>query len=270
MRLAAFLAFATLAWGVDPREMVRKSVDLDQSNWLRMKDYTWVARQATRHLDSDGKVKSVEGETWETVILFGKPYRRTLERNSVPLSADQKRKDQEKLDRTVAELERETPQQRENRLVAYQKERAKNREFLRELPDSFDFKMEGDAKIDGRDTWIISATPKPGYRAKLGDAKAFSKIEGRIWIDQAEYQWVRIEAKTIQTISWGLCFARLYPGASLVFEQTRVNDEIWLPKREFLKGSEKIVLLKSLIQEQEITWSNYRKFQVQSNIVSTR
>jgi hypothetical protein len=277
MRLGAFLAAAGVsanllcaASSTDPGEIVRKCVQLDQSNWLRMKDYTWVAQETTRHLDSSGSLKSTESETWETVILFGRPYRKTLERNNIPIAPEQKRKAQEKLDRTVAELERETPQQRETRIAAYQNERARDREFLLELPDAFDFHMEADAKVDGRDTWVIAASPKPGYRAKHGDAKAFSKMEGRIWIDKLENQWVRIEAKTFETIAWGWCLARMNPGASLVFEQTRVNDEIWLPKRELLSGSGKFVLLKKVSEEQEITWSNYRKFQVASNLVSTR
>jgi hypothetical protein len=277
MRLGAFLAAAGVsanllcaAGAADPREIVRKCVQLDQVNWLRMKDYTWVARETTRHLDSSGKLKSTDSETWETVILAGRPYRKMLQRNSVPITADEKRKEQEKLDKTVAEMERETPQQREIRIAAYQKERAKDREFLLEMPDAFDFHMEPDAQIDGRDTWVIAASPKPGYRAKHGDAKAFGKIEGRIWIDKLEFQWVRIEAKTFETISWGWCLARMNPGASLVFEQTRVNDEVWLPKREFLSGSGKFVLMKKVSEEQEVTWTNYRKFQVASGLVSTR
>jgi hypothetical protein len=277
MRLGAFLAAAGVsanllcaAGAADPREIVRKCVQLDQVNWLRMKDYTWVARETTRHLDSSGKLKSTDSETWETVILAGRPYRKMLQRNSVPIAADEKRKEQEKLDKTVAEMERETPQQREIRIAAYQKERAKDREFLLEMPDAFDFHMEPDAQIDGRDTWVIAASPKPGYRAKHGDAKAFGKIEGRIWIDKLEFQWVRIEAKTFETISWGWCLARMNPGASLVFEQTRVNDEVWLPKREFLSGSGKFVLMKKVSEEQEVTWTNYRKFQVASGLVSTR
>ena len=275
MRFPALLAVAafTAAYSTaaaDPREIVRKCVDLDQANWLRMKDYTWNARQITRHLDSAGKLKSTDSEGWETVILFGKPYRKMTERNGAPLPASDQRKEQEKIDRTVAELQRETPAQRATRLAAYQKERAKDRDFLRELPDAFNFKIEGEEKIDGRDTWIISASPNTAYQPKHGDAKAFRKIAGRIWIDKSEFQWVRIEAKTIDTISWGWCLARLNPGASLIFEQTRVNDEIWLPKREFVSGSGRLAVLKKLIEEQEITWSNYRKFQVQSNLVSTR
>src|SRR5580704_858354 len=127
---------------MDPREVVRKCVVLDQTDWLRMKDYAWVARETTRHLDSAGKLKSSDSETWETVILFGGPCRKTIERNNVPLAPEQRRKEQEKLDRTLADLERETPHQRESRVAAYQQERSKDRQFLREVPDAFDFRFE--------------------------------------------------------------------------------------------------------------------------------
>jgi len=263
-------AILSAAGPPDAREIVRKSVDLDQASWLRMKDYTWTAREITRHLDSAGKLKSVESERWETLILFGKPYRKTVERDGKPLPTGEQRKEQEKIDRAVAQLERETPAQRARRLAEDEKQRAKDREFLREVPEAFDFHLEGDAVIDGRETWVISAVPKPGYRPQHGDAKAFSKIQGRIWIDKSEYQWVRIEAKTIGTISWGWFLARLNPGASLIFEQSRVNDEIWLPKREFVSGSGRLAGLKKLREEQEVDWTNYRKFQVQSTLVSGR
>jgi hypothetical protein len=91
-----------------------------------------------------------------------------------------------------------------------------------------------------------------------------------VWIDKAEYQWVRIEAETIDTISVGLFLARLNPGAKLVFEQTRVNNEIWLPKREVVSGSGRLGLLKKLSLEDDLTWSNFRKFQVDSRIIATQ
>jgi hypothetical protein len=252
----------------DVREIVRKSVELDQANWLRMQDYTWVARNMERHLDSRGKTKSVETEAWETLILYGEPHRRIIERDGKPLSGSEQRKQQEKLDKAVAKLERETPDQRQRRLQELEKDRAKDREFLREIPDLYDFRLEGDAKVDGYDTWVISATPKANYRPTLRDAKPLLKIKGKLWIDKAEYQWVRLEAETTDTISFGLFLARLSPGAKLVFEQTRVNDEIWLPKREFTSGSGRLGLVMKVAMEQELTWSSYRKFQVESKVVS--
>jgi hypothetical protein len=44
---------------------------------------------------------------------------------------------------------------------------------------------------------------------------------------------------------------------------------VWLPKREVMSGSGRLGLLKKIALEQELTWNNYRKFQVESKIVST-
>jgi hypothetical protein len=254
----------------DAREILRKSVDLDQANWLRMKDYTWIGHRAERHLDSSGNVKSTDTRAWETVILYGEPHRRMLEHNGQPLPPDEQRKEQQKLDKSVAKLERETSGERRHRLSDYEKRRQKERDFLHEVPDLYDLRLEGEEKVDGHDVWVIAATPKAGYQPKHRDAKPLLKIKGKLWIDKAEYQWVRLEAETTDTISFGIFVARLNPGAKLVFEQTRVNDEVWLPKHEFVRGSGRLGLLKKIALEEEVTWSNYRKFQVDSKVVSVQ
>jgi hypothetical protein len=268
-RLMCMVAAVAIGlFGQDPREIVRKSVDLDQANWLRMKDYTWIAHDVERHIDSSGTVKSVDASSWETMILAGEPHRRMLERDGKPLSDVEQRKEQAKLDQAVLKMERETPEQKQRRLVAYEKQRQKEREFLREIPDLYEFRIEGQEKVDGHDAWVIAATPKPGYQPKHNDAKPLLRILGKLWIDKTEYQWVRLEAETTGTISYGLFLARLNPGAKLIFEQTRVNDEIWLPRREFMRGSGRLGLVKKVAMEEELTWSNYRKFQVESKVVS--
>ncbi len=266
--LLTVVCCAPALFSQDAREIVRKSVELDQANWLRMKDYTWMAHLSERRLDSAGRVQSEQNRTWETIVLYGEPHRRNLERDGKPLSADEQRKEQAKLDKAVDKLRGETSAQRQHRLADYDKKREKEREFLREIPDLYDFRIERDDQVDGHAAWVISATPKPHYQPRRSDAKPLLKIRGRIWIDKAEYQWVRLEAETTDTISYGLFLARLNPGAMLQFEQTRVNDEVWLPKREYVRGSGRLGLLKKIAMEQEVTWSNYRKFQVESKIVS--
>jgi hypothetical protein len=261
--LAALAAAASPPPQPDAGAIVRRSIELDQVNWQRMKDYTWVARDVERPLDSAGRAKSEQVNSWETLILYGEPYRRMLIRDGKPASAAEQRK----LDRYAAKLEHETPAERARRLEQFEKEREKDREFLREIPDLYDFRLEGDAVIDGRAVWVISGTPKPGYQPQRRDARPLLKIHGRIWIDKSEYQWVRLEAETTGTISYGIFLARLNPGARLVFEQTRVNEEVWLPKREWMRGMGRIGLLKKVAMEEEITWSHYRKFQAESKIV---
>jgi hypothetical protein len=264
------VAAAGLATGLaaeDAREIVRKLVELDQANWLRMKDYTWVARSTQRHFDSEGKVKSVERSAWETVMLDGEPYRRMLERNGQPLPPAEQKKQQDKLDKSVARLVRETPEEKRRRLADYEMRRRKEREFLLQIPDAYDFRVEGEAQVDGHDAWVIAGSPKAGYRPKDRDAKALPKIRGKIWVDKSSYQWVRLEAETTETIAFGLFLARLNPGARLVFEQTRVGGELWLPRRMYMKGAGRLGLIVKIAMDEEIVWSNYRRFQVDSKIV---
>jgi hypothetical protein len=91
-----------------------------------------------------------------------------------------------------------------------------------------------------------------------------------MWIDKTDYQWVKVEAQAIDNISFGLFLVRLNAGSRLLFEQTKVNNDIWLPRRLYLNGSGRIALLKRVARDDEITWTNYKKFQVESKIVATQ
>jgi len=258
------------AWAQDPHELVRRSIAQDQLDWVRLKDYTWQAHSVETHLDSHGKVVSTKRETWETLMLDGQPHRRTLERDGKPLSAEEQRSEQQKLDRETRRLSSETPAERQRRLGDAENRRRREFAFLSEIPEMFDLKFEGDSTVEGRSVWVVSGAPRPGVKAKSGDAKMLLKLRGRMWIDKATYQWARVEAETTDTISWGLFLARLNSGARMVFEQTEVNSELWVPKRLFLTGSGRVGLIKRLAQDEEIEWSNYKKFSVDSKMVTER
>lgn len=262
--LLASLSFALLAQ--DAREIVRKSVQLDQSNVRRARDYTWTGQRLERHLNDAGHLTLQKRDRWETIILYGEAYRKYIERNSKPLTPNELRKQQEKLDKAVARLHDETPDQKERRLADEQKSREKDREFLSEIPDLYHLRVEREDQIEGRPVWVISATPNLSYKPKTSDGKDLLKIKGTLWIDKAEYQWVRIEAETVGTLTWGFFLGRVAPGAKLIFEETRINDELWLPKRQVVSGTARIIG-KKISGDEEVTWSNYKKFSVESNIL---
>jgi hypothetical protein len=249
--------------------LARRSIAQDQMNWVRMKDYTWQASSIEKHLDSHGKVESTKRESWETVMLEGQPYRRTLERDGKPLSPEEQRSEQKKLDRETRRLSSESPTEKQKRQEEAEKRRRREFAFLSEIPELFDLRFEGDSVVDGRSVWVVSGVPRPGARAKSGDAKMLLKLRGRMWIDKATYQWARVEAETTETISWGLFLARLNAGSKMIFEQAEVGPELWVPKRLRLTGSGRIGLIKRLAQDQEIEWTNYKKFSVDSKIVNS-
>jgi len=260
--------FTTVGWAQDPAELVRKSIAQDQLDWVRMKDYTWQAHSTERHFDARGKVESTKQEKWETLILDGQPYRRMLERDGKPLSPQEQSEEQKRLDRETSRQSKESPEQKQKQMEDYEARRKRDFAFLAEIPDLFDLCLEGQTTIDGRPVWIVSGEPRPGAEAKSRDARMLLKVRGRMWIDQATHQWVKVEAETTGTISWGLFLARLDPGAKLVFEQTEISPGLWLPKRLYVSGGGRVALLKHLAEEQEIEWGNYKKFSVDSKIMT--
>ena len=252
----------------DPRELVRRSIAQDQLDWVRMQDYVWQAQSVERHFDSHGKVTSTKQEKWETLILDGDAHRRMLERDGKPLSPDEQRAEQKKLDEIADKLNSETPQEKQRRLEQNEKQRKREFAFLSEIPDLFDLRLDGESTIDGHPVWVVSGAPRPGAQAKSRDAKMLLKIRGRMWIDKTTYQWAKVEGETTGTISWGLFLARLNPGAKLTFEQSEIGPGLWLPKRLFLAGSGRVGLLKRLAEDDEIRWLNYKRFSVDSKIVA--
>jgi hypothetical protein len=269
-RAKIFLAFmaAASAWAQDPRELVRRSIAQDQLDWLRMKDYTWQAQSLDRHFDAHGKVQSTKQEKWETLILDGQAQRRMLERDGKPLSPQEQRTEQQRLDEASRKLSVETPAEKQHRLDEAEKRRKREFAFLSEIPDLYDLRLEGESTVNSRPVWVVSGAPRLDAQPKSRDAKMLLHMRGRMWIDKATNQWAKVEAQTTGTISWGLFLARLNPGASMIFEQTPVNEDLWLPKRLFLTGSGRVALLKRLAEDEEIQWSSYRKFSVDSKVLT--
>ena len=81
-------------------------------------------------------------------------------------------------------------------------------------------------------------------------------------------QLVKVEVEVIDTISMGLFLVRVAKGSRAAFEQTWVNDEVWLPRRVQAFASARLGLVKPLHIEHEINYSNYRELPAASLIIS--
>ncbi len=261
------LGFAALrAEPPDPLEIIRRSVENDRLNFERANDYSYVQHTEQREFDSRGGVKKTESRTYDVLVLDGEPYEKLIARNGQPLSEKEARREQEKLDRELERRRTQNPGERSRRLREREKRRREGREFAREIPDAFTFRLAGEEAIEGRPVWVIDAEPRPGYKGRAKRANLLSKFRGRLWIDQQDYQWVRVEAETIAPVSFGWVLARLDPGARMVFEQRRVHGEVWLPSHARMQLAARLALVRKLRGEVEVFWRDYRKFQTDSRI----
>ena len=265
MRKVGLLALSVscLVCAQDATDIIRQSVERDATNFERFKNYTFLERVEERRYGRTGNLSSKEIQTYEFMVLGGRPYGKLVERDDKPLPAKEARKEQEKVEKESAKRQRET----ESDKAKEDKDRSEERRYLREVPELFNLTLQGTDQIDGRPVWVIGAQPKPGYKPKMKRAEILTHLRGKIWVDQADYQWVKTEAEVIDPISFGLGLVKLDSGAVLNFEQVRVNDEVWLPSLVNVRADARLVYLKKLREELDITYRDYKKFQADSRIV---
>ncbi len=249
---------------VDPKELVRRASENEFQNEKLQKYYTYVERQETRKLDSDGHVKSTESETSDVMVLYGEGVNRLIARNDKPLSAEDSAKVEAKIDRFMRERKNETPEDKQKRLADQEKDRQKERAYVSEISEAYNFHLEGIEKVNGRDTYVVSAEPRPDFHAQTRAARALlPAFHFKVWIDKADCQWVKLDAEALDNASYGLFLLRLHKGTRAHLEQTRVNDEVWLPAKVYVKLDARVVLFKSYLEEIDINYKDYKKFRTE-------
>jgi len=81
-------------------------------------------------------------------------------------------------------------------------------------------------------------------------------------------QGARIEIEAVDTIAFAGFLVRLEKGSRIIVEQTRVNDEIWLPRNVSVMAAARLLMIKSLNREMDFTFSGYKKFQADSQVTA--
>ena len=252
------------------RELLRIVIEKDRENHKKEKDYTYVQRRQEEELDGKGNVKSTETFTSEVVMIYGEQVERLIAKNGQALSEKEAEKEEKKIQKIIDKRKNESESDRDERLAKEEKEREKGRSFVQEMLDAYNFQVIGNEQLGGRDAYVIDAEPRPGYKPRLKEARVLPKFRFRAWIDKAELQWVKLDAECIDTVSFGWFLARLHKGTRVVVEQTRVNDEVWLPKHVAAKIDARVALLKKYNVNQDLTYSDYRKFRSDARIVGVQ
>jgi hypothetical protein len=249
------------------RNLMRIVAEKDLENEKRSRDYTYIQREEEHKLDGNGRVKSTESKTYEVLRIYGTEAQRLTAKNDQPLSPKDADKEDQKIQKLIDKRKNESEEDRRKRLAKEEKEQEDGRKFVLEIADAYNFRMAGIDQLEGRDTYVIDAEPRPGYEPHMKEAKFLPKFRFRVWIDKANSQWVKLDATCIDTVSFGLFLARLHKGSKLLIETTRVNNEVWLPKHVNVKVDAKLALLKNVDVEEDIRYRDYKKFRTDAKIV---
>jgi hypothetical protein len=249
------------------RDLVRRAMENDQENYRKQKDLTHIERQKTEHLDGDGKTKKTEIVTKEILILYGDRMERVIERDDKPLSADERRKEDEKFDKEVGKLQKESDEQRQKRIAKYEEQSKKAREFVQEVAQAFNFKFEGEEMVNGRPAYVVSGEPRSDYKPSSREGKILAKTRGKMWIDIASTHWVKLDVEFTDTVSFGWILARVRPGTRVSIEQHLFRDDVWVPQQIWFNLDARVGIFKQLYENIDVTFRDWRKFSSEAKIL---
>jgi hypothetical protein len=249
------------------RQVFRVVADKDIENDKRQRDYTYIDREVQHNLDGQGKTKSTEVKTYEVLEIYGEPVQRLIAKDDKPLDAKEAAKEEQKIQKVIDKRKNESEEDRKKREEKEVKEREDGRKFVREVADAYDFKLVGTEQVGGRDAWVIDGEPRPGFEPHMKESKFLSKFHGRVWIDKGDLQLAKMDIEALDTVSFGWVLARIHKGTRVMLEQTRVNDEVWLPRHLTFKVDARVALFKGYNVDGEQEYRDYKKFGASSKIV---
>src|SRR3981081_841228 len=249
------------------QKLLHVVADKDIENDKRLHDYTYIERHVQHSLDGKGQAKSTEIETYEGMELYGEQVMRLTEKNDKPLSEKDAAKEEKRIQKLTDKRKNESEDERRKREEKEDKDREDGRKFVREVADAYNFRLVGIEQVDGRDAWVIDGEPRPGYEPHMKEAKFLPKFHGRVWIDKKDLQWTKLDVECLDTVSLGWVLARIHKGTRVVIEQTRVNDEVWLPRHLAFKFNARVALFKGYNVDGEQSYRDYKKFRASAKVV---
>jgi hypothetical protein len=237
---------------VDPKELVRQSIQNGQQSWKTASEYACTKQVVERQLDAAGTQKSAAEDEFAVIPLgYGASFESPSKHNGAPVAAEVRQRAEKELEK----LRSEPPAAKQRRFEKDFAERA----YMNEVPDAFDFRITGTEALPTGTAWVVEATPRPGYEPKSRYAHVFAKMHGTLWIDQKDIQWVKADAVAVENVSFGLVIARLGKGSHILLEQAKLPSGDWVPKSLLAKAEARMFMLFGHNFEENITYNNYRK-----------
>jgi hypothetical protein len=219
----AVLVATTSAFSIEKpsvQTIVERSVAAENADWAAQPGYNFMQTER----DDDGPAN-----TYRVMMILGSRYRELTAVNGQPLSQAAQAQQKQVLQQEIARRQRETPDQRAQRIAAYRKNRDQEHTMLLQMAKAFNFHEAGEQEIDGHKAWVLDATPRAGYQPPNQRAKVLTGMRGRLWIAKDGYHWLKVRAQVVQPVHFIGFLASVGPGTWFEMEKAPAGNGVWLP-----------------------------------------
>jgi hypothetical protein len=227
--------------------------------------YSCTENEEVRVLGKNGRVKKSILKEYEDFYLGGQLVRRVVKKDGRPLSPGEQKKEDSRVEKRIREYEKKKGKEGEG--AAKKKEPKDVSTFLRisifTHPRWEEYRHHNVIAFD--------FVPNPDYRPQDKMEDLFHKLAGTLWVDDQSREGVRLEAHLSDTFKLGGgILASIHKGGSLVLEQARTNEEVWLPTSIEIHISARALLFASLFGDYTSRFSDYKKFRVETMEVTLK
>jgi hypothetical protein len=218
-------------------------------------DYTFHEITLTDELNANGTVNRTDSEERDVFFVHGYRIARLVRKNGKELSEGDRKSEQDRV-KGLIEKDIKAPAGH-----AYNR-RGENTGVGQILP-LMKISNPRRVQLNGRSTLAYDFVGDPHTRARGLAENAARKIAGTVWIDETDREVARLEARFDDTfrIGGGL-LASIKKGTSLVFEQSRLGEELWMPSVSEIHLAARELLVKGVRQNIHIRDSDFRRFDV--------
>lgn len=224
--------------------------------------YSYMERREEIDISSLGGVSVGPVKVYEVYPSLepGNTWKRLIAVDGEPLSPEELAENDREHQEHLRERARESPRERRRRLAREEKERREEEATIDEAFNLYEITLVGREMLNGYPTIVATLEPKPDYRPRTEDGKWMKKVRGRAWVHEFDHELVKLEVEVMEdiTVAWGL-IGRIHKGARALLERTKVNDEIWLPKRTWVDASGRTLVFRSFDIEATTEWWDYKK-----------
>lgn len=230
------------------------------------KDYIYNETNKFDQRDSLEAIKKTESLDTEVFWLNGVPVQRTLKKDGKPLTEDETRKENDRIDAIVRKAK-----ERRDRADAKGKEsdpRGNDELTLARILELGRFSDPRRELIQGRDTIVVDYIGDPKAKTHNYAEGLFRELSGTVWVDEQDRTMVRLEGHFSRDfkIAGGLG-ANVKEGTWFKIAFVKINDEVWLPAAMEGDGHVRYLLFFKLDGHFQGRMSNYRKFKATSTIL---
>jgi len=250
----------------EPAEIIRRSAANEEQNAKRGREFDYSEMTLEKKLDSSGAIRSTESHTKQILVVNGDKLERVVAKNGAPLPASDAAKEVAKLREATHRYATETAEQRAARLKEVQKSREDERGLVEDIQQAYSFALLPQEELNGHMCYVIQADPKAGFQPHSKDGKYLPKFRGKIWVDQAELQWAKVDVEMVDTISFGWVVARLNKGTHVEVEQARVAGDLWLPTQVHLRMQARVALVQDVNYDVTRTYRDYKDSSLDSEV----